>query len=231
MILLLMAAVLTLSACVGHSVPTGPEERESRSVDLDKSERVRAQLKMPVGEFEIHGGAQKLLDADFTYNVPAWKPDLRYHAEGSIGDLVLEQHGSTRSGPNTKNHWDLRFNDKVPLDLRMEFGAGEARLNLGTLSLRSVELQMGAGTLDMDLRGKPTQDYSVRVRGGVGEATIHLPRDVGIAATAAGGLGEISVDGLHKSGDRYVNDAFDQAKVRIRLDVQGGVGSIKLITE
>jgi hypothetical protein len=72
-----ISAALTLSACGGNITPTGPEQHESRSVDLDKSERVRAELKMPVGELDVHGGAQKLLDADFTYNVAAWKPDIR----------------------------------------------------------------------------------------------------------------------------------------------------------
>src|ERR1039458_5551387 len=37
---------------------------------------------------------------------------------------------------------------------------------------------MGVGELHMDLRGKPKHDYDVRIHGGVGEATIHLPRDV-----------------------------------------------------
>ena len=90
---------------------------------------------------------------------------------------------------------------------------------------------MGAGTIRLDLRGKPTKDYTVRIRGGVGEATVYLPRDVGISASASGGLGDISVTGLRKSGDRYVNDAEGRAPVRIRLDIQGGVGSIKLIAE
>ncbi len=89
----------------------------------------------------------------------------------------------------------------------------------------------GLARIDLDLRGKPTKDYSVRIRGGVGEATVYLPKDVGISASASGGLGEISVTGLRKDGDLYVNDAHDTAKVRIRLDIQGGVGSIKLIAE
>jgi predicted membrane protein len=179
----------------------------------------------------VRGGAGKLMDADFTYNVPAWKPDIRYHSAGSAGDLTVEQRGPTSSHGNAKNRWDLRFNDNVPLDFRVEFGAGEARLNLGTLSLRSVELEMGAGTLRMDLRGAPTKDYSVRIRGGVGEATVYLPKQIGISATASGGIGDISVTGLRKIGDRYVNDAYDRAPVRIRLDVQGGVGQINLIAE
>lgn len=221
----------TLSACKGDFSPAGPEQHESRSVELDKAESVRVELKMPVGEMDVRGGAQKLLDADFTYNVPEWKPDIRYNSTGAIGDLVIEQHGSSSSSGNKKNHWDLRFNDKVPLDVRAQVGAGEGRLNLGSLSLRTVNVEMGAGTLRLDLRGTPTKDYSVHIRGGVGEATVYLPKEVGISATASGVLGDISITGLHKTGDHYVNDAYDRAPVRIRLDIQGGLGSIKLIAE
>src|SRR6266851_1296827 len=141
----LISAVLTLSACTGNITPAGPEQHESRSVDLDKSERVRVELKMPVGELDVRGGAAKLMDADFTYNVAAWKPDIRYSSAGAAGDLILEQHGPTSSRGNAKNRWDLSLNDKVPLDLRIEFGAGEAQLNLGSLDLRSVDIQIGAG--------------------------------------------------------------------------------------
>jgi hypothetical protein len=226
-----ISTALMLSACGGKNTPTGPEQHESRSVDLDKSERVRVELRMPFGELNVRGDNEKLLDADFTYNMPAWKPDLRYRSSGSAGDLIIEQHGPSSSGGNSKNRWDLRFNKDVPVDFRIELGAGEARLELGRLSLRSVDVAMGAGTLNLDLRGTPGQDYSVRVRGGVGEATVRLPRDVGISATASGGLGDISVTGLRKSGDRYVNEAYERAARRILLDIQGGVGSIKLIAE
>jgi hypothetical protein len=224
-----ICSVLALAGC--NSVPTGPEQHESRSVELDKAERVRVELKMPMGEMDVRGGARQLVDAEFDYNVPAWKPDIRYRSTGSAADLAIEQQGPTSVSGHAKNRWDLRFNDSVPLDMRVECGAGEARLNLGRLSLRSLEIQMGAGTLRLDLRGTPTKDYSVRIRGGVGEATVYLPRDVGVSAIAGGGIGEVSVSGLHKDGDRYVNDAYDRAPVKIRLDIQGGVGSIKLIAE
>jgi predicted membrane protein len=90
---------------------------------------------------------------------------------------------------------------------------------------------MGAGTVRLDLRSAPKKDYSVRIRGGVGETTVYLPAAVGVSATTSGGLGDISVTGLHKSGDSYVNDAYARAAVRISLSVQSGVGSIQLIGE
>jgi uncharacterized protein DUF2154 len=226
-----VCAALSLGGCWPKMTPTGPQQHESRSVELDGSERVRVELNMPFGELNVRGGAQKLLDADFTYNVAAWKPDLRYRSGPGTGDLIVEQHGPTTPSHDSKNRWDLRFNDDVPLDFRVQFGAGEGRLDLGSLRLSSLDIQMGAGTLRLDLRGAPKKDYSVRVRGGVGEATVYLPKDVGISATASGGIGDISVTGLRKSGDRYVNDAESRSGVRIRLDIQGGVGSIKLIAE
>ena len=186
---------------------------------------------MAFGELNVRGGSDKLLDADFTYSGAALKPDVQYRASGGVGDLTVETRSGSPTGGSLKNRWDLRLNNEVPVDLRVEFGAGEADMNLGTLNMRSAEVKMGAGTLRVDLRGKPTKDYSVRVSGGVGEATVYLPNDVGVSATASGGLGEISVRGLHKSGDKYMNDAWDRGGVRIRLDIQGGVGSIKLISE
>jgi hypothetical protein len=218
-------------SCGSRNEPAGPEEHESRSVDLDKAERVRAVIKMAFGELNVRGGSDKLLDADFTYTGAALKPDVQYRAVGGVGDLTVETRSGSPTGGSLKNRWDLRLNGQVPVDLRVEFGAGEADMNLGTLTMRSAEVMMGAGTLRLDLRGKPTNDYSVHVRGGAGEATVYLPRDVGVSAKASGGLGEVSVRGLHKSGESYVNDAWDRADVRIRLDIQGGVGSIKLISD
>jgi hypothetical protein len=55
----------------GNITPAGPEQHESRSVDLDRSERVQVELKMSVGRLDVGGGSQNLLDADFSYNVAA----------------------------------------------------------------------------------------------------------------------------------------------------------------
>ncbi|MDZ4802557.1 MAG: toast rack family protein [Bryobacteraceae bacterium] len=227
---LAILGLLTLSGCGGIGPPTGPEQHTSQSIDLDKTERVRVELKMPVGEMEVRGGAAKLMEGDFTYNVPSWKPELKYKSSGGVGDLVVETGSGSAKG-DAKNRWDLRLNDTVAMDIRVNIGAGEAKLNLGSLNLSSVEMDMGAGTVRLDLRGNPKKDYSVRLRGGVGEATVYLPKSVGVSATATGGIGEVSVTGLRKEGDHYVNEAYATATVRVRVDVKGGVGSIKLISE
>ena len=100
----------TLGGCSrgeGDGTPGGPEQHETRSVDLDKSESVRVELKLPVGELDVRGGAQKLMEGDFSYNVPEWKPDIRYNSLGAMGDLVVEQHGSSSSHGNKEESLGL----------------------------------------------------------------------------------------------------------------------------
>jgi hypothetical protein len=55
-----------------------------------------------------------------------------------------------------------------------------------------------------------------------------LPSEIGVRATAQGGLGKIDAEGLEKEGSAYVNDAYGNSEVTLEVDVQGGVGQINL---
>jgi hypothetical protein len=228
---LLALAALTTGGCVIDVERTGPLDHDHQAVDLDKAEMVRAELKMGAGELMVEGGSRKLIEGDFSYNVAAWKPAIKYTSSGVRGNLTVEQPHSVHAGGKMKYRWDLRLNDKVPMDVVVEFGAGEAKLNLGDLNLRSVQVHMGVGELRMDLRGKPSRDYSVTIDGGVGQATVYLPRDVGIIANATGGIGNISVSGLKRRGGRWINPAHENAPIMIHVDVHGGIGEIRLIAD
>ncbi len=208
----------------------GPARTDTKSIDLDKSEMVRVVLKMGAGELNVRGGSAKLMDAEFNYSNPRLKPEVHYDGAGFRGHLQVEEPSGSFHGGNSKYRWDLRFNDDKPLDMEVHFGAGEGRLDLGSLSLRSLEVHMGVGELRVDLRGKPKHDYDVNVHGGVGEATIYLPGDgVGISADASGGIGGVSAPGLQKRDGRYMNDAYGHAKTNIHLVIRGGIGSINLV--
>jgi N-terminal domain of toast_rack, DUF2154 len=228
--ILALAASVVFSGCAIQTV-SGPVRHEARTIDLDTSETARVDLQMGAGELRVDGGAQGLADVDFNYNVPAWKPAIRYHSFAGRADLSIRQPGGGGHMGNTKYDWDLRLNNEIPIDLLVRFGAGEARLNLGSLNLRSIEVEMGVGEIRMDLRGAPKRDYSVRIRGGIGEATVYLPTNTGIYAKAQGGLGEIKVRGLRRESQHWVNDWYESAKPQVRIEVEGGIGQINLIAE
>jgi hypothetical protein len=232
--LLLPVTALTLLVLGGCTInldhdPSGPTRTDTKSIDLDKSELVRVVLKMGAGELNVRGGSTKLMDAEFNYDNPRMRPEVRYDGAGFRGHLQVEEPSNSFHGGSRKYRWDLRFNDEKPLDMEVHFGAGEGRLDLGSLSLRSLEVHMGVGELRLDLRGSPKHDYDVNIHGGVGEATVYLPESVGVSADAKGGIGGINARGLQKRDGRYVNDAYGHSKTTIHLEIRGGIGAINLV--
>ena len=87
---------------------------------------------------------------------------------------------------------------------------------------------MGAGKTTVDLTGDYAQGLDASIQGGVGEAKVLLPSEVGVKAKAQGGIGKINAEGLKRVGDSYVNNAYGESDVTLSVDVKGGVGEINL---
>jgi hypothetical protein len=222
------ALVVVLTGCEFDHTVTGPVKNETISLDLNNAQRANVNLQMAAGEMDVRGGTPKLLEGRMEYNVPAWQPQVTDDNDGRIANVTIRQPEHGHTGGNTRYRWDLTLNDKILLDLTLNCGAGRARLELGDLDLKNVTVHMGAGQVDLDLEGHPVQSYDVDVAGGVGQATIRLPRDVGVRAEAHGGLGSIEVRGLTKHDNYYSNDLYGNGKVNVNLKVEGGIGEIRI---
>ena len=227
--ILAVALLFSLSGCGFDSRPAAETRHETKTIELEKAETARVAIRMGAGELHVQSGTSKLLEADFSYNVPEWEPVVDYRVTNSVGDLTISQPNSSGIFSRTVNKWDLKLNGQLPLDVTTTLGAGDANLEFGQMNLNSVDVSMGAGELKLDLRGEPKRDYKVHVNGGVGEATVHLPKDVAISARATGGIGEISASGLEKRDGVWVNADRPQGPVTIQLDIKGGVGEIHLV--
>ncbi len=228
LMVLLAAAALFLGSCGQQEV--GEMQRQSEAVDPENAQSAVAELRMGAGELNVSGGADALVEANFAYNVSEWEPEVSYAVSGETGELSVEQGSDegVRVGGDARNEWDIRFNDEVPTDLHVEMGAGESDLDLDSLTLTGLDLEMGAGQTTVDLTGDYGQDLEASIEGGVGEATVLLPSEVGVRARAEGGLGKINAEGLQREGDSYVNDAYGDSDATLDIDIQGGVGQINL---
>ena len=75
--------------------PPGETRREQQSIELDGSGSTRVNLEMGAGELKVSGGAAKLMEAEFTYNVDRLKPMVEHHSSATEGEIRIH---STR-GP------------------------------------------------------------------------------------------------------------------------------------
>ena len=223
-----LPAVVVLTAC---NVVAGPTVHDTQAIDLDRSESTRLDLKIGAGELKVSGGAAKKMEAEFEYS-QSLKPTVEHRTSGSTSEITVAQTGSGGfSFGGNKSRWDLRLNDEVPMDVAAKLGAGQADMQLGSLNLRSLNVDIGVGEVNVDLRGTPKKSYNVHINGGVGEARVYLPRGAGISASAAGGIGEVRVEGLEKRGDRWINPGHENDPVQITVDARGGVGEIRIVAQ
>lgn len=229
-ILLLASA---LGACQGNQ-GTGEVQTEDEVVQLQGADIVDAQITIGAGNLTVNGGAEDLMDATFTYNLPASKPEVSYNVnqagDTNTGELAVKQPAELNLNglTNYRYEWDLKFDSTVPMNMEIKLGAGEANLNLGELNLTGLNVTVGAGTATVDLSGDYQSDLQAEIRGGVGNLSLILPVSTGVQVKVDGGLGNVVATGLRKDGDYFVNDAYGSTENTLSVHIQGGVGEIEM---
>jgi hypothetical protein len=202
---------------------------ETKTVEPAGAESAEVNLKMGAGELRVSGSAHALMEAEFTYRTRRRPPEVDYHVSGGRGILTVRNRRT--GGPNfgsSKNEWDIRLNNRIPIKLDVDLGAGESRLDLSDIDLRGLTIDMGVGEMKLDLRRRYEQNMDVSIDGGIGSATIYLPSQVGVRVRVDGGLGSVHAPGFAKSGHVYTNDAYGKSPVTIEVSIDAGIGSIDL---
>ena len=106
---------------------------ERRSVETEGAESVSTEFSMNTGNLVVGGGAENLMDATFTYDVPELKPEVDYGGLGDEKELSVEQPDVM--GPtfgDVRNDWEILLNDDLPIDLSAENSSGDGRFDLGS---------------------------------------------------------------------------------------------------
>ena len=155
---------------------------------------------------------------------------------------------------DSSNRWQIGLNPRVTMDLRLTVGAGTADLNLADLTLSNLELDGGAGSMDVHL---PGGDYEtvvgasagsmdmwlgdngrqqVQIDGSAGSMTFYLPEGMEARVQVNGGLGSFNIDrdrftqvsGTKSDDGVWETAAYDDAPNRVELLIDIGAGSVSI---
>jgi hypothetical protein len=228
LIALVLFAALLLAGC-GSWARVGELRSESQSVELGDARSVRVEITFGAGNLELTGGAAKLLEADFTYNVARLKPEVEY-----MNDTLVIRHPEVRGLPalqgitDYRNEWNLHLNDELPMDLSVDMGAGSSDLQLASLPLTRLDVSLGAGESTIDLSGDWVRDLDVTIDAGAADITVRLPSEVGARVVVEAGPHTIEATGLTKDGNVYTNATYGLSEVTLRVNLEAGIGQINL---
>lgn len=182
---LTLGIILVVITVIGAAVffpisllSVGPTRTITRMVDQGKAVSVKARLDMLTGTMTVGGGASELMRGEFTYNVSAWRPAITYMVplEGDRqGKLQVKQANAWNwAFWRTKNLWDIRFKDSVPLDLSATLHAGDGTFDVSSLDLASLKVDSNAGNVNADLAGDMSSLESVTTKLDAGNTTLDL---------------------------------------------------------
>ena len=229
LIVLVLVATLVLASC-DTAARVGALQTESKSVELGDAKSVSVEINLGAGDLQLTGGAEKLMEADFTYNVAKIKPEVKY----TDGTLVVRQP-ETNGMPallgitDFRNEWNLRLNDGVPMDLSVDVGGGTSNLQLTGLSLTGLDISLGAGIYTVDLSGDWARNMDVTIDAGAASLNLRLPKSVGVRVKVESGPHTIEATGLTKDGEFYTNAAYGLSDVTIQVDLEVGIGTVNLL--
>lgn len=228
----IILAILVLSlasmAC-GFSIDlpdrpkAGPEVKESITVAAPDSKQTRLSISFGAGKLTLSPGGTNLVDGTVLYNVDDLKPEIV--KDGSNIEIKQGDFKSLPPFKDMKNEWDLKLGN-APMDLIISAGAYEGTLELGGLSLKSLEVKDGASNVDLSFSEPNPIEMSI-LRYATGASDVRL---TGLAnanfstLTFSGGAGNYTLD---FSGDLQQDAVvtIDSGFGNLSLIIPGDVGA------
>lgn len=226
--LLVGTTIVVTTGC--NMFTNGKVKEDSISIEKDKAKALDIELDLGAGEMTVSKGANDWVEGSVKYNHKHLKPKVTYDRNGSKGKVKIEQ--AKNKLPNMKlgkfkNEWNLELSDNIPMDLEVNAGASKTDLDLKGLNLKSLDIENGVGELKVDLGGDWKHSFDTKIETGVGKTTIILPSDIGVKIKSNKGIGKANVvDFISKGNGVYVNEAYENAKETLTVDMDMGVGEV-----
>jgi hypothetical protein len=227
--LILPVGIIALGLWLLFGLGGGGSPPEHASIPLNGANAAQVRINHGAGKLVVQAGAEpgELLSAACGGGL-----HQRTSRAGSRLDLVLSvpEGAFPFFGWSGRTlDWDLRFNPDVPLSLDVRYGASETVLDLEDLRVIDLKLSTGASSTRLTLPAAAGFTLA-RVEAGAASVDIRIPSGVGARVRSEAGLADIHLDQarFERHGDRYVTSDFEYADNKVDLEIQAGVGSVRV---
>lgn len=199
----------------------GAQERRHKEIPLGDERELSVVVDVSFGTVIIgRGPSEKLVVADFSSRWEDQSEDFKisYKSHGTRGELIVRSKDRSRfwgkdNGESEDRVWNLQFSDQIPMDLRVELGAGKGELDLSGLRIQSLKVSSGASSVELNCdKPNPIVAEEVIIESGVSKFTARNLANTNFRRLKfSGGVGAYKLD----FGGKLMRDA--DAKVEVGL--------------
>lgn len=232
-LVVLILTLVVIGGCVLLIVQTPGQPASGGEVDriaepLEGAERASLKVESAVGKLTMSQleDSSSLIQVDLdlaTNRKPVWK--LERNGDQVSMRLAYESGRPFNASWGRGETWNLRLSPAVVWDLTASLAAGEGRLDLTGIDLRTLSLELGAGqyvvTLPEKVGGKVT------IKGGAGGLALEIPEGLAARVSIQRGIAPVSMpDRFEKKGDDWVTRDWETSANRVEIEINLGVGGI-----
>lgn len=199
----------------------------------DKVNSAELNLQIPAGELEISGQDTYLMNARF----PGPENNLKVDTlDNGARKVFTQDGGGLVLGKGADGNTDWRYSyglyEGIPWNLKIDAGATDANLDLRDVVLKNLELNSGAGDIDLKI-GKVDWKATVAADVKASDFKIVLPEGTGFRADIRGGIHDVSIAGedYTKEGDVYISNNYATAAQKVDINLDVAVGDIQIAFE
>lgn len=209
----------------------GGENPVSLHVPLGQAQRAKVNIKYGAGELRIddRAGTSDLVSGSFGGGV---EHSTRQLGDDMQVDLRMPPVNWPVAWPFTGTgslNWTVGLNPDIALALDLEIGASRNLIDLRNLNISELRLSTGASssTIDFPERAGYTAAW---LKSGAAAVDINIPTGVAARIRTRGGLASIDVNTARfpRLGGEYQSPDYATADNRVDLDVETGVGSVRI---
>ncbi len=230
---LLSAALLILVlGGVIWTAMTAPEPRADAIEIVETREGVEeAQiiLSFNVGELDVGAlrDASNLIEGEIFMDSDE---ELKQEFTVDDGEATLLLENESRFVPGIhlgpKRRWDLNLHPGVALDLDVDFGIGDAYLDLADLDVENVSVDFGIGKATVILPEEIESNIDVNL--GIGEVIVEIPEGLPVRIHLETGIAGRRVPAEYRQRDNvYTSPGYEEGEgSEIYIDL--GIGNVTI---
>ena len=188
--------------------------------------KMKVNVEFSMGQLLLENGQDELAVTGYMkYHERFADATLTYQEYSGTGileletDVDLDWHGYSDSDDEKSNDCELYLNPTVPIDLNLDFGFGESRLNLGSLQISKLIIDSGLGetTIDFGDTRNPIECEYIDVDTGLGSSILlNLGNSNAESMEFECGLGSMELD--------FTGELLHDIEINIAV----GLGSITI---
>ena len=124
---------------------------------------------------------------------------------------------------------DITLTKALPIKLDLNFGAGKAEADLRELNITELEISSGASDLVIKIDSTASRNLDINLNLGASNATLYVPKTVGVRLVSKSGLSSVKTNGLEQRGENtYETPDLSSLSTTYDITLKSGVTNFEL---